>query len=55
MQNTTHVKKYEEPSPSPDETTLVPDDTARTEPEPEQEKTSSPIVSRPSRVKPSSH
>ena len=35
MQNTTHVKKYEEPSPSPDETTSVLDDTARTEPEPE--------------------
>ena len=41
MRNTTHVKKYEEPSPSPDETTLVP----------EQEKASSPIVSRPSRVR----
>jgi len=49
MQNITHVKKYEEPSPSPDETTPVPDDTARTEPEPE--KASSPIVSRPSRVR----
>ena len=51
MRNATHVKKYEEPSPSPDETTLVPDDTAHTEPEPEQEKASSPIVSRPSRVR----
>lgn len=53
MRNTTHVKKlkYEEPSPSPGETTPVPDDIARTEPEPEQEKASSPIVSRPSRVR----
>ena len=51
MRNTTHVKKYEEPSPSPDETTLVPDDAAPAELEAEQEKASSPIVSRPSRVR----
>ena len=51
MRNTTHVKKYGEPSPSPDETTPVPDDIARTEPEPEQEKASRPIISRPSRVR----
>ena len=38
MRKTTHVKKYEEPSQSPDETTLVSDDTARTEPQPEQER-----------------
>jgi len=51
MRNTTHVKKHEEPSPSPDETTPVSDDIARKEPEPEQEKASSPIVSRSSRVR----
>ena len=51
MGNTTHVKKYEEPSQSLDETTPVPDDTARTELESEQEKASSPVVSRPSRVR----
>ena len=51
VRNTTQVKKYEEPSPSLDETTPVPDDTARTELESEQEKAWSPVVSRPSQVR----
>ena len=51
MGNTTHVKKYEEPSQSLDETTPVPDDTARTELESEQEKAWSPVVSRLSQVR----
>ena len=50
MRNTTHVKKYEETSQNPEETTPLLDDTDPMKPEAEQEKPSSPIMTRPTRV-----
>lgn len=51
MRNTTHVKKYEETSQNPGETTSTLDVTDPVEPEAEREKLSSPVVTRPIRVR----
>ena len=51
MRNTTHVKKYEETSQNPEETTPLLDVTDPMKPEAEQEKPSSPVMTRPTRVR----
>ena len=51
LRNTTHLKKYEGPLLESDEPTVVPDGADTTGSEAEQEKSSSPIVPRPTRVK----
>ena len=51
MRNTTHVKKYEETSQNPEETTPLLDVTDPVKPEAEQEKLSSPVMTRPTRVR----
>ena len=51
MRNTTHVKKYEETSQNPEEATPLLDVTDPVEPEVEREKLSSPVMTRPTRVR----
>ena len=51
MRNTAHVKKYEETSQNPEETTPLLDDTDPVKPEAEREKLSGPVVTRPTRVR----
>jgi len=51
MRNTTHVKKYEEASQNLEETTPLLDVVHPVEPEAEQEKLSSPVMTRPTRVR----
>ena len=51
MRNTTHVKKYEETSQNPEETTPLLDVSDPMKPEAEQEKPSSPVMTRPTRVR----
>ena len=51
MRNTTHVKKYEETSRNPEETTPYLAVTDPVKPEAEREKLSSPVTTRPTRVR----
>ena len=50
MQNTTHVKKYQETLQNPGETTSLLDVTEPVKPEAEREKLSSPVLMRTTRV-----
>ena len=51
MRNTTHVKRYEETSQNPEETSSLPDVTDPVKPEAEREIPSSPVLTRPIRVR----
>ena len=51
MRNTTHVKKFEESSQDPEETTPLLDVTDPVKPTAEREEPSSPVVTRPTRVR----
>ena len=51
MRNTTHVKRYEETSQNPEETSSLPDVTDPVKPEAEREIPSSPVMTRPTRVR----